>query len=751
MNIRYKIQSRFSRWNDLLDDPVWYWGIRIAIAVAVPLLFGELTGQHEAAIWIAIAAESTALIELRGDAIQRIRILFGSVCLNVLFAVLGGVIGAFWWLAVFFMFGVGFLSGLFKNLGEKGAALALSVYVSAVINIAFPITSPEALLSRTQLFLLGGAWAALVNITAVLFIKEGSPFRRSIEAIWDKVALLAQVSGKGWDNKSKRESLRTLYLTEKGLRDAINSSLSYFETTVDKVKDKNSKLYTLTQSRKVAVLVGLHVIQLTEYVDLLDKHKIPFKTRLKIFSLYRVTEQLSERMGHFIAHLKEEERLVIHIKIERLKKVLQQIHLDAADHNYLSAHIAEIDIIINRIIKLFQKALDLHERHKEKISIRSYTFIETINILHPRHLWTNIKALVRNDSLTLRYALRVGISAMTGYLLQYFIFRDHGYWIPLTAIIVSQPFVNATLKKGLQRSLGTMIGVLVSSLLLFIPFPTAAQFGLIVISSLFLVYFLKTRYAMATFFITMLLVAMLYLESGFDMSLMLGRILFTAIGSAIAILAGFLFFPTYDKKLLPKFLAEAVEANFRYFKESFYTNNTDQSLWTTFKRDAEIKNSNAFDSVNRYIQETIVKRKKGFASSYYLIVHNIRITRELNAYHTDNEFNDELMPAHNKELFYQLLYEIDDLFRDMLRLGRLKGNKFIQNSMIEDYPVNGLKNLTPSEHQVIHLLKISNELKAIRSSLSTYPAAAPPHETGTSATTTNTEHTNNESNEEIAT
>lgn len=751
MNIRYKIQSRFHKWSEVLEDPVWYWGLRIAIAVTVPLLFGELTGRHEAAIWIAIAAESTALIELKGDAIQRIRILFGSVCLNVLFAILGGLIGGIWWLAVFFMFGVGFLSGLFKNLGEKGAALALSVYVSAIINVAFPITSSEALAARTQLFLIGGAWAALVNIVAVLFIKEGSPFRRSIEAIWDKVALLAQVSGKGWDNKSKRESLRTLYLTEKSLRDAINSSLSFFETTVDKVKDNGSKLYTLTQSRKVAVLVGLHVIQLTEYVDQLDKQSIPFRTRLKIFSLFRIVEQLSERMGHFIAHLKEEEQLVIRVKIERLSKVLQMIRLDAADNEYMGRHVSEIDIIINRIIRLFLKALDLHSKHREKISIRSYTFIETINILHPRYLWTNIKTLLRNDSLTVRYALRVGISAMIGYLLQYFIFRDHGYWIPLTAIIVSQPFVNATLKKGLQRSLGTMIGVLVSSLLLFIPFPTIAQFGLILISSLFLVYFLKTRYAMATFFITMLLVAMLYVESGFDMSLMLGRILFTAIGCAIAILAGFLFFPTYDKKLLPKFLAEAVEANFRYFKETFYNNNTDQSLWTTFKRDAEVKNSNAFDSVNRYIQETIVRRKKGFASSYYLIVHNIRITRELNAYHTDNEFNDELMPAHNKDLFYQLLYEIDDLFRDILRLGRMKGNKFIRDSMIEDYPVNGLKNLTPSEHQVIHLLKISNELRAIRSSLSTDTAALQSLQAKGDAAATDTDHTKNEPNEEIAT
>jgi hypothetical protein len=41
--------------------------------------------------------------------------------------------------------------------------------------------------------------------------------------------------------------------------------------------------------------------------------------------------------------------------------------------------------------------------------------------------------------------------------------------------------------------------------------------------------------------------------------------------------------------------------------------------------------------------------------------------------------------------------------------------------MVEDYPVDGLKNLSPSEHQVIHLLKISNELKAVKASLYVAP------------------------------
>ena len=67
--------------------------------------------------------------------------------------------------------------------------------------------------------------------------------------------------------------------------------------------------------------------------------------------------------------------------------------------------------------------------------------------------------------------------------------------------------------------------------------------------------------------------------------------------------------------------------------------------WTKFKRKAESGNSNAFDSFSRYMQEPSF-RKKPFAIFYYIITHNIRLTRELNniVLEQGNE-NEENNPA----------------------------------------------------------------------------------------------------------
>ncbi len=434
MNQLQLLYLRASKRWQILEDPVWTWGLKIAIAIVVPLILGLLTGHTEQAMWIAIAAESTAFIDLKGDVAQRIRILTASVILNIVFSLLGALLGNYVLLSIPFMFIVGYLSGIFKNLGEKGAALALSVYISCIISIAFPIKDSGMLLERSFLFLIGGLWTAFVNLAGVYVIKEGSPYRRSIATIWQSVAELAGASGKGWDKKTKKESLRTLYLKEKKLRDSINSSLAFFSQSAFEIHQPEQRLYILTQSRKVAVLVGLHVIEMSELVDQLKKSNINQSFSLKVFTLFRSIEHTGIRMANYIASLKSQERIIIASKIERLQKVASSIKQASNQQADLLQVANDLERLTNRIVKILRKSLELLDTPEEKRSYKSYSFLETLLILHPRHFFETLKTLFRSDTLTQRYALRVGFAASVGYIFQAFIFKDHGYWIPLTAI-----------------------------------------------------------------------------------------------------------------------------------------------------------------------------------------------------------------------------------------------------------------------------------------------------------------------------
>lgn len=718
-------------------EPAWGWGIRVALSVTVPLIWGVAFNKGSGAEWMAIAAECVSFIELKGNIGQRVRLLLSASILSILFCAAGSLAGNYLWISMSGMLVVGFLSGLFKNLGDRGMGLALSVYIFYIITSAYPVHTVDALRTRCGWVALGSLWTVLVGLCSFLFIRIGTPYRRTIAAIWKSVAALAQVTGKGWDGRVTRSSVRDIYLKEKDVRLAIDNSLFLFEETTDQVNKSQKTKYALAQTRRCASLVSLHIIQISETAEQLNKVVNDRKFTVQFYSLFRVLEQIGERMEIYLLTVKEEERILVTSRIERLRKISTQIaESPESKERHVAALVNKILILSERVAKLVEKSLDLLVQPGERRVYRAYSFTQTLNILHPRYFRNNMRQLFNFDSITTRYALRIGVAAFLGSVFAYYFsgpnglsaflyeqygipvikLRHHGYWISFTAIVVSQPYFGATFKKGLERSVGTVAGIIVGTGFLMLPFPVLARFVLVFFSSVLLIYFLRRQYSVATFFITLMLIGLLAIDPEFDAGLMRTRIFCTLVGSALAISAGFLLLPSWDKDQLPKLLAQAISSNFTYFQSSFYRLE-DTVAWTRLKRTAESRNSNAFDSFTRFMQEPVRRRKKGYANYYYLLTHNVRVTRELNNFHSEMELSEERIPIREKEKFYQMLYQCDDLFRENIQLMKKDGNLFIEEKLLKSFPEEGFNSLQPTEAQLVFVEKMMIELKAINAGL----------------------------------
>lgn len=742
MDLAASYQSVNKRLQSQYREPAWGWGLRVAMSVTVPLLWGAFFEKESGAEWMAIAAESISFIELKGNIGQRVRLLLSASLLSILFCIVGSLAGNFMWISLPGMFAVGFLSGLFKNLGDRGMGLALSVYIFYIITSAYPVPSAEALWARCGWVVLGALWTVIVGLSSFLFIRIGTPYRRTIAVIWKSVAALAQATGKGWDGAATRSSVRDVYLKEKDVRAAIDSSLFLFEETADQVNKSQKTKYALAQTRRCASLVSMHIIQISETAEQLFRHTGDRKFMVQFHSLFRALEQIGERMEIYLLTLREEERILVTSRIERLRKISLQItELPEAEQPGVAGVVKKILVLAERVAKLVEKSLELLAQPGERRVYRAYSFTQTLNILHPRYVKSNLQQLFNLDSITTRYAVRIGIAAFLGTLIGYMLgegsafalflhntldlplvqLRHHGYWIAFTAIIVSQPYFGATLKKGIERSAGTIAGIVVGSGFLLLPFPLLSRFILVFFSSVFLIYFLRRQYSVAAFFITLMLVGLLAIDPGFDAGLMKTRILCTLIGSALAIGAGFLLLPSWDKDHLPRYLAQAITANFNYFQGTFYRSE-ERTPWTKLKRMAESRNSNAFDSFTRFMQEPGMRRKKGYANYYYLLTHNVRITRELNNFHGETELEDEKIPVREKEKFNQMLYQCDDLFRDNIQLLRQSGNGFVEEKYLKTFPEEGFHTMNPVESQMVYIEKMLIELKAIYNGLHGAPS-----------------------------
>ena len=688
-------------------EPTLAWGLRMAIAGAVPLLWGIYTGHLEAAMFATLTAECICWVELKGTFGQRLRTLFGGAVLTVLFGILGTLLAHNMWLSIAAMAVVAFISSLFKNLGDRGSGLAICVYLMFIICNAFPVTGTNAVESRILYVLAGAGWTVMIGVLMSAFMRAKEPYRRSIGLIWKNIADLIAAVAKGWDNHTQRTGLRELYLKEKEIRTAINTSLNFHGKMAHQVSKDDKAEYNLAQLRKASALVASHIINLSEEAENINKRELDGSLRKQFASLLSGLLQAAERMTIYIVNLKPEERLLMVSRISRLNKLLVLLKTnDLPGANTMA--ISRAIHLADRTLKLIEVCMNrIDALGHDQLVFRSYSLVKTLFTLHPKHWIQNLKLLFNFNTFTTRYAARAALAATIAMFIYKWFDIYKGYWLPFSVIIVLQPYFGATIKKSTERIIGTIAGSLVGGILLRVHTGIYLNEILLCLSFVLMVYFLRRNYAIAVFIVTINLVLLFNLEEELDATILITRTLATAGGCALAVFAGFAFLPHWDKKWLPVHLAKAIDCNYHYFISSFYSSGIVKN-WTKHKRSAETNNSNVFDSFNRYMSEPSVKRKH-YANYYQLITHNVRITRELNNIHLeqDTRTTDKLGKASAKQ--QGLISECLQWFNKNIEMLRSVDEQVKVKALVLDEEFRSYFSL--SETQELYLSKLLIELK----------------------------------------
>jgi len=150
-----------------------------------------------------------------------------------------------------------------------------------------------------------------------------------------------------------------------------------------------------------------------------------------------------------------------------------------------------------------------------------------------------IEALQANwtlKSAALRHALRMLVVGVVDVIVMRLIHINHGFWLPMTSIILLQPFSAGTVRKSYQRVIGTVAGGIFAAILAAaISDPTVMRVVIIVLSGLTVATF-AVDYSVYCLFLTPTFVLM-SLPYAHDWRYAFIRIGTTLAGAAIAILA----------------------------------------------------------------------------------------------------------------------------------------------------------------------------------------------------------------------
>ncbi|MDO6460177.1 YccS family putative transporter [Granulosicoccaceae sp. 1_MG-2023] len=287
--------------------------------------------------------------------------------------------------------------------------------------------------------------------------------------------------------------------------------------------------------------------------------------------------------------------------------------------------------------------------------------------------WQNMIARLQ-ENLTLqspyfRHAVRQALLALLSCLIINSLNLPMGYWILLTAIFVCQPNYAATQAKIVQRIIGTLLGVVVGSLLPALAPDQITLLSLIVVANTLFFYFRTSNYGFSTLFITVQ-VFLGFAMTGMDtQSMIIGRLLDTVIGAAIAWACVSFLWPDWRYLSLHKLAAQALASDGRYLRlaaDQLNEQSRDDLTYRAGRRRVH-EHAGALAGLVRDMQQTPEKYGSQIRTGQDLVQLNYRIVSQISALAAyRGNFQDE-NPASAGEI-RRLAEQINELLGELPQL-----------------------------------------------------------------------------------
>lgn len=179
--------------------------------------------------------------------------------------------------------------------------------------------------------------------------------------------------------------------------------------------------------------------------------------------------------------------------------------------------------------------------------------------LRPADPFNILRANLKLSSVALRHALRCTAIVALSFLVERALAMPHGFWLPMTAAIVLKPDFGGTLRFGVQRTLGTLAGLLIASVLIHYGMDSVvARLALMALLCLGFRLYAQANYALAVALLTGLLVLLFSFEGVAPAAALETRVVATALGAALALVA-YLAWPTWETRRVQPALAKLIE------------------------------------------------------------------------------------------------------------------------------------------------------------------------------------------------
>jgi uncharacterized membrane protein YccC len=603
-------------------------GLRLTLAFIAPLGVGGLFADFELGLLVGFGGIQVALADLGGSYRKKAVSMSATAVTVMVAAFCGSAAAVSGPLAVAVAFAGALLCGMASLYGHTAANNSTPVLATLMVTMGFPAGFEDAALRALALG-AGGLWSMLLSLwlwplrpsgpsrdstggcyraLAALIREETAPAFRAVDSAMDTPPVLPVRATVMEAIRNARDTLTENRGTRQGFS-STGQDLLFLNGNAEQIYSALiavGSLAGLTRRHALseAIEAGARAL-LEEIAEVLED----LEPAISAGGGDVPTEEIRRRMTGLTSHLQEfrERAPSVAGDLQSLFDIRNLLH-------GLQAVVRLVDLAAETTRSL-GKGVD--QRHALPMLAEEQQptagFIETLR--------DNLNL----QSLTLRYALRLAVAIAAAVAVARFYHIERGYWVSMTVALILKPDFSGTRSHSLGRVLGTVTGGLVG-----------AGFDVVVKDRL-LNYLLLFPIGVVTFaqrnssyprfvaFLTTFIVLMLNLITPGDLRLPLLRAVDTAMGSLIALLAGYALWPHWEGQSFPARLAAAIRANHRFLAlvlARYRNGRVSETELARARADALLELSNAGVSFQRLLTEPASRR--GDPEPYYALVVGTR-------------------------------------------------------------------------------------------------------------------------------
>lgn len=575
--------------------PAMWLGLRVAAALALPLLLAVWL-HPVVATWATLGGYGIALLDKGGAYRRRATIQSLALALELVVITLGTLMSQWGaWRIPLMSLGI-MACALLPGWGAAGASIGAAVGVQLLVNASIPAHDGDLVL-RLLGYVLGAGWAMILTL-GVWPVRVYKPGRKTTAGVLAALAAHTRLVRQPRDDVDAWR--RALLQHHQVMRDRLEEAREILAAT-----RRGSRGETGRGERLLAVVQTCEQMMTTlaSLEEILETGCPRTAERILLRSLQNVEK----------AYLELSERVVNEKRLPRARTPVWDLAL-------AREAIAELEgrdlAVADHTVALLGRLQEDRMRASDHIdSLYAENQPVRVQLLDtgpaPGVGLSQLKTLLRPESVNFQHALRVGVVTLVAGGLVTWFRVPYGYWVTMTAFLLMQPYRVRTTTRAIQRTVGTVAGAMLAALVAtLLPDPVAMSVVLVILGGMSAMV-LQFNYALYALFVTPTFV--LLLERYHPDSTLYGvRMMNTALGGLLALLAGVLLWPGKEQVRFGESLATALERASDYLGSvvDAIREGTDPPVEAVdrARRDLELSISNVNQVLDRVFAENLPQR-----------------------------------------------------------------------------------------------------------------------------------------------